>query len=39
MQILKLLTTNTIIHKLTELFAKAGAMRYFYRNLESPAYG
>jgi len=31
--------TNTIIHKLTELFAKARAMRYFSRNLKSPAYG
>lgn len=29
---MKLLTTNTIIRKLTELFAKAGAIRYFYRN-------
>ncbi len=33
------LPTNTIIHKLTELFTKASAMRYFYRNLKSPAYG
>ena len=31
--------TNTIIHKLTELFAKAGAMIYYYRYLMSPAYG
>ncbi|MBN3521649.1 hypothetical protein JYB62_16680 [Algoriphagus lutimaris] len=31
--------TNTIIHKLTELFAKAGAMGYFYRYLKSLAYG
>jgi hypothetical protein len=31
--------TDTIIHKLTELFAKAGAIRYFYGNLKSPAYG
>ncbi|MFT7158331.1 MAG: hypothetical protein ACI8Q1_003360, partial [Parvicella sp.] len=31
--------TGTIIHKLTELFAKTYAIRYFYRNLKSPAYG
>ena len=36
---MKLLTTNTIIHKLTELLAKTSAIGYIYRNLKSPAYG
>lgn len=31
--------TSTIIHKFTELFAKASGMGYFYRYLKSPAYG
>ncbi|MFT7163274.1 MAG: hypothetical protein ACI9GZ_004476, partial [Bacteroidia bacterium] len=31
--------TDTIIHKLTELFAKAGEIRYFSSYLKSPAYG
>ena len=35
----KISLTNTIIHKLTEQFAKVSALRYFYRNLKSPAYG
>ena len=31
--------TNTKMNMRTELFAKASAMRYFSRNLKSPAYG
>ncbi len=31
--------TNAKIHKLIELFVKAGAIGYFYRYLRSPAYG
>lgn len=33
------MVTNTIIHKLTELFTKTIAIRYFYRYLKSPVYG
>ena len=32
------LLTNTIIHKLAELFAKALGKRYLYKYLKSPAY-